>query len=530
MFQHYEVFTRNLLKFIFWFCILFILTFSLIANAQDSTESLAFKNKRPQQRSPHFYRPDLAYQIWQKFKLTQEANAGDPLAQHELGLRFLLGEGVPADTAQAVYWIKKAADHNLTSAKYNYAILLINGIGVQWDPFTAFKLFQSAANDGMVQSQYVIGILYTDNLTVKRDYNLAYYWIKKAADNEYEPAQKIVNKLEPKVSKNVVDSLLSGTGKSEDKNPIPDPSENLTSNLGLVFIDFESLTDSAISVTDSMLIENIEIIGADSLSKILLADKPSNLKQLATKKNVEILMHLANNGNPEAQAILGKLYEQGVYYKKNLVDAGVYYYRALRNDSPSATYILWKLAQEESFQQLVQKESENGNIISQYLWYGLTSIGFDRRIAIADALILLDQAADAYYLPAMVESGLNYYSNRFGRYNPDKGISIWENASRLGSDEAETRLIATRLLDAFGDYNKTEDFQKLKKAANEGSLFAMVSLGLCYEQGLGTNKSLPEAVNSFKMAAQRGSRFAYEELKRIYDEMRPTDPEFLISN
>jgi TPR repeat protein len=499
-------------------------------NAQDTTESLAFKNKRPQQHSPHFYRPDLAYQIWQKFRLTQEANAGDPLAQHELGLRFLMGEGVPADTAQAVYWIKKAADHNLTSAKYNYAILLINGIGVPWDPFKAFTLFQSAANDGMVQAQYVVGILYTDNLTVKRDYNLAYYWIKKAADNDYEPAQNIVARIEPKVSKSVVDSLLSDSGKPGDKNPIPDPSENLTSNLGLVFIDFDTITDSAISVTDSMLIENIEIIGADSLTKILLSDKPTDLKQLATKSNIEILNLLANNGSPEAQTILGKLYEQGIYYKKNLVDAGVYYYRALRNDSPTGAYLLWQLSQEETFHQTVQRESENGNVVAKYLWYGLTSIGFDRSITIEDALNLLDQSVDAYYLPAMVESGLNYYSNRFGRYNSAKGLSLWESATKLGSEEAEIRLIASRLLDSFDGYDKPEDFKKLKKAANEGSLFAMVSTGLCYEQGLGTKISIQDAVNYFKMAAQRGNRFAYAKLKEIYDEMRPLDPKFLIPN
>ena len=518
------------MKNIFGLIIVFISAFSLAVQAQDSTESLAFKNKRPKQNAPYFYRPDLAYQIWQKFRLTQEANAGDPLAQHELGLRFLMGEGVPADTAQAVYWIKKAADHNLTSAKYNYAILLINGIGVQWDPYASFKLFESAANDGMVQAQYVVGILYTDNLTVQRDYNLAYYWINKAADNEYEPAQKIVSKLEPRVSKNVVDSLLSDSGKPEDKNPIPDPSENLTSNIGLVFIDFESITDSAIAITDSMLIDNIDIIGADSLSKILLADKPTTLKQLATKRNVEILTLLANNGSPEAQTILGKMYEQGIYYKKNLVDAGVYYYRALRNDSPSGTYILWQLSQQQTFQQLVQRESENGNVVAKFLWYGLTSIGFDRNITISDALNLLDQSANALYLPAMVESGLNYYSNRFGRYNSETGLSLWETAAQLGSEEAETRLIASRLLDSFGGYNKSEDFKKLKNAAKEGSLFAMVSVGLCYEQGLGTTQSIPDAVNYFKMAAQRGSRFAYEELKRIYDEMRPSDAQFLISN
>lgn len=514
----------------FWLVLFFITLFSFVLNAQDSTQSLAFKNKRPQQRAPHFYRPDLAYQIWQKFKLTQEANAGDPLAQHELGLRYLLGDGMPADTAQAVYWIKKAADHNLTSAKYNYAILLINGIGIKWNPFTAFKLFQSAANDGMVQAQYVVGILYTDNLTVKRDYNLAYYWIKKAADNEYEPAQKIVAKLEPKASKNVVDSLLSETGRPEDKNPIPDPSENLTSNLGLVFIDFDSISDSSVSVTDSMLIETIEIIGSDSLSKILLADKPKTLKSLASKRNIEILNLLADNGSPEAQTILGKMYEQGIYFNKNLVDAGVFYYRALRNDSPAGTYTLWQVSQSEDFLNLVQKESDNGNVVAKYLWYGLTSIGFDRRIAMSDALNLLDESANAYYLPAMVESGLNYYSNRFGRYNPETGLKLWESAAKLGSEEAKIRLTASRLLDEFGSYNKSEEFKQLKKAVNEGSLFAMVSTGLCYEEGLGTAVSNQEAVTYFKMAAQRGNRFAYDELKRIYDQIRPDDPLFLITN
>jgi len=213
-----------------------------------------------------------------------------------------------------------------------------------------------------------------------------------------------------------------------------------------------------------------------------------------------------------------------------LVDAGVYYYRALRNDSPTGTYLLWQLSQQSGFSELVQRESENGNIVANYLWYGLTAIGFDRRIALQDAMNLLDQSVSAYYLPAMVESGLNYYSNRFGRNNTEAGLSLWKSAAQLGSKEAEVRLTASRLLDEFEGYNKFEDFKKLKKAADEGSLFAMVTVGLCYEQGIGTSQSKPETVNYFKMAAQRGNRFAYEELKRIYDEMRPPETQFMLSN
>jgi TPR repeat protein len=408
--------------------------------------------------------------------------------------------------------------------------MLINGIGVAWDPYTAFKLFQSAANDGMVQSQYVIGILYTDNLTVQKDYNLAYYWIKKAADEDYEPAKEIVTKLESRISKNVVDSLISSNGKPEEKNPIPDPSENLTSNLGLVFIDFDSTNDSLITITDSLLIDQIEIIGSDSLAKILLTNNPRSLTDLSTLGNVEILKLLAEMGSPEAQSIIGTMYEQGIYFKTNLVDAAVHYYQALRNDSPSGTYLLWQLSQKENFQQVVQQESENGNVVAKYLWYGLTAVGFDKNIAITDAIDLLDESANAYYLPAMVESGLNYYSNRFGRYNPDTGLALWKDAQQLGSKEAEIRLTASRLLDEFSSYNKAEDFNKIKKAADNGSLFAMVTTGICYEQGLGVAASKSEAVNYFKKAAQRGSRFAYEELQRIYDEMRPDDPQFILSD
>jgi TPR repeat protein len=518
------------LKHILYLLLLVSLFFSSIIYAQDTTESLAFKNKRPNQKAPYFYRPDLAYQIWQKFKLTQEANAGDPLAQHELGLRYLLGEGMPADTSQAVYWIKKAADQNLTSAKYNYAILLINGIGVPWDPFTAFKLLRSAADDGMVQAQYVVGILYTDNLTVRRDFNLAYYWIKKASENDYQPAKEIISQLEPRTSKTIVDSLLSSPDTPQEKNPIPNSTENLTSSLGLVFIDFETLSDSATTITDSMLIEDINIIGADSLSKILLTIKPKNLIQLANKKNIDILSELADNGCPEAQTILGRMYEKGIYFNKNLIDAAAYYYRALRNDSPLGTNLLWKLSRETDFLESVRKQSEAGNNIAKFVWYGLTSINFDNRIVISDALNLLDESVKAFYLPAMLESALNYYSKRFGRNNPNKGLNLWKTAAQLGSIEAENRLTASRILDSFGDYNKSKDFNKLKYAAENGSLFAMVTSGLCYEKGLGIAQSKAKAVNYLRLAAQRGSRFAYEELKRIYDTQRPPDPEFNISN
>ncbi|NNJ54064.1 MAG: sel1 repeat family protein [Ignavibacteriaceae bacterium] len=508
----------------------FILLCSVITYAQDTTESLAFKNKQPRQSAPYFYRPELAYQIWQKFKLTQEANAGDILAQHELGLRYLMGEGLPADTTQAVYWIRKAAEKNLTSAKYNYAILLINGIGVEWDPFVAFNYFISAAEDGMVQAQYVVGVLHTDNLTVPRNWDLAYYWIKKSADGEYEPAQEIISELEPRVSRSIVDSLLSSEETGEETKPVSDPTENLTSSLGLVFIDFDALSDSVVEITDSMLIADLQIIGADSVVQELKSDSLKSLAEFVTAKRLEILFSLADNGSPEAQTLLGRLYEKGIYFNKNLLDAASLYYRALRNDSPKATQLFWKLSQQQQFFNLVQNESENENPIAKFVWYGLTSLNFDYRIVISDAINLLEESAEQFYLPAMMEEGLNSYTGRFGNFDPANGINIWRTAAQLGSKEAEIRLAASYLFDSIISTDKQKNFKSLLKAAKEGSLFAMVSVGLCYKDNIGTKKSLPEAVHYLRLASQRGSQFAYEELLRIYDDIRPNDAQFNTAN
>jgi len=399
--------------------------------AQDTTRSLAFRNNKPDRTRPYFYRPDLAYQIWQQFRLTREANTGDPLAQHELGLRYLMGEGIAADTAYAVYWIKKAADQNLTSAKYNYAILLINGMGVEWNPFAAFKYFKSAAEDCMVQAQYIVGVLYTDNLTVNRDWNQSYYWIKKAANGDYEPASDIITELEPKISREVVDSLFNRepTSHNDETEPLGDPSNtNLTSSLGLVFIDFDTPSDTVISITDSMLISDLEFTEIDSITEILEMDSTTTLQSLTTHKNITKLKTIAEYGSPEAQVIIGRLYDQGIYFNQNLITAASFYFRALRNDSPKATHLLWKLTRRAEFQSLLQEEVNRNNIEAKFVWYALTSIGFDGRIAMSDALNLLEESATENYLPATIELGLNYYTGRFISRDDVKGLQLWEKA------------------------------------------------------------------------------------------------------
>ena len=44
-------------------------------------------------------RSDDSYELWEEFVLMQKANSGDANAQHELGIRYLIGRGFGLDTA-----------------------------------------------------------------------------------------------------------------------------------------------------------------------------------------------------------------------------------------------------------------------------------------------------------------------------------------------------------------------------------------------------------------------------------------------
>lgn len=499
---------------------------------QDTTKSLAFKDNHPFIKAPYFYRPDLGYQIWQQFKLTREANSGDVLAQHELGLRYLLGEGVPADTVKAVYWIKKAADQNLASAKYNFGILSINGWGTAWNPFSAFRYFKEAAKAGMIQAQYVVGILYTDNLIVKRDLNYAFYWIKKSSSEGYEPAKEVIKQIKPKISQSAVDSITAIEDKKPGKNDIApegDDNTNLTSPVGLVFIDFNSEGDTITAISDSMLINDLRLANIDSLNSKMKLDSVKYLTELSSPENISKLLKLANSGSPEAQTIIGRFYELGISFKKNNITSAGYYFQALRNDSQKASYLLWKMSKSSAFINSVKDLAQQNNTEAMFVWYGLNSVNFDNQIVMNDALNLLQKASDQNYIPALIELGLDYYTGRFAEQNLQKGLTYWERAESLGSIEAKVRILSSSIHELSQTESLKSIFKELQNASEQGSVLAQVSLAYCYENGLGTSRSKSDCVEYYRNAAQRGNQYAYRELQRLYDEIRPDDPEFIVN-
>ena len=506
-----------------------LLSINFSGFSQDTDKSLAFKKNRPQKNYTIFYQPDLSYQIQKQFNLIRDANSGNALAQHELGLRYLLGEdGMTADTIKGAYWVGKAAEQNLTAACFNYGILLINGWGAEWNPFKAYDYFLKAASDGMPQAQHLVGILYTDNLIVKKDNIEAYKWIKKASEQGYMPAVETKNDLEKYLPPNFLSANLDS-----NKNIVSNTSKNsdtsLSSQLGLVFIDFETIYDTIMEVTDKHLIEDLFHESNKMLADTLgLKTTDSELININTQR-ISILEEYAGVGNSEALTILGRLHEKGIYFEKDLIKASMNYILASQLNYPRAKVLLLKIISSNFISELISEVKIKKNPDAMFTLYGLSTLGLYNQLSKAEADEFLLDAAKQNHLPSIIELANNYYSGKSKNGNVRSGLDLWKQAAENGSIQAKIRLAAANIFDAISVESPDKSIQTLKEASKLGSVLAQISLAYSYENGIGVEKDKSEAVKYYRLTAQRGNQFGYEELKRIYNEIRPSEKRFNIN-
>ena len=428
-----------------------------------------------------------------------------------------------ADTVKAAQWIKKAADHGVTAAKYNYAILLINGWGTEWNPFKAFEYLKAAADEGMPEAQYALGLLYTDNLIVKRNWGKAYNWISKAARKDNHNAEETLKEIKKKVPTSEIDTSEANLSK-QDTSLASENISSVKSSLGLVYINFEDILDTIPTITNRRLLEDLTHSGFTELSDSIKSSlKDTNFVAIAGF--IPLINEAADYGSPEALTLIGRLYEKGIYYKKDLLAAIEYYIRASRLDSPTASILLYNMQKDGIFFPLIKKESDADNPVAMFDWYGLEIIGLDRQIALNDAVNLLRKSSEKGFAPALVEYGLFYYSGMV-KQDLSKAFSLWHKAEKLGSRDAEIRMNAAVILDQLPDSAYSKRIDQLLAASVKGSVLAQTAVGYAYENGIGLTKNIAKAVTYYRDSAQRGSRFAYNRLKSLYDSIRPADPEF----
>jgi TPR repeat protein len=507
---------------------LFISLGSVSIHAQERSDSPVYKNYRNPSPSAQLKRSDIDYNLMHIFMLERKAYSGDVAAQHELGLRYLLGEGVVADTLKGAFWIKRAAEQSSADAEYNLGILEFNGMGLPWNPFDAYKLFKSAAAQGMAEAEYILSMFLTENLVVQRNWEEAYRWLKKSGDGGYAPAKEAIADFEARGlgTKHEDQGAKADTSSSKKKPPVKQ-------TLGFVFLDAEPDTTTQ---SDAALLKDALREATPQLKRALGLTKEATKTLDLDTAGMRAIREAAEEGSPEALTILGRSYERGIAVKKDLVSAAMYYVRAVRMSSPRAPGLLARLIEQRGFFELIKARVGQHNGDAEFTWAAMNALKLDYLMAqkegfITDkqALEFLTKAASANHIQAMIELGLCYYSGRWVQEDRRQAMVLWAKASAMGSREARLRIAALSVRTEKNAKTLSATIAELEQAAQKGSVLAQVALGYCYETGTGVEQRIPEAVKWYRSSAQRGSQDAYYALKRLHDQIRPKDKEFQIS-
>ncbi|NIA72148.1 protein kinase [Pelagibius litoralis] len=113
-------------------------------------------------------------------RLRRVAEAGDPIAQASLGLKYYRGEGIRRNLQEAFRWTAKAAEQGEARAQSNLGFYYMNGEGVRRDPAQAARWWQEAAAQGLQQAQFNLGLLYETGQGVSADPEEAAKWYRLA--------------------------------------------------------------------------------------------------------------------------------------------------------------------------------------------------------------------------------------------------------------------------------------------------------------------------------------------------------------
>ena len=124
-----------------------------------------------------------ALKIFQK-----HAANNDPRAMNGLGLMYLQGHQVQADSAQAIEWLTKAGEAGYVRAWQNLGLMYFYAhCGVEQDFEKAYMYFEKGVQAGGIGALYDAGYMLYKGLGCQQDYKKAHFYFVKGAGKGHSP-------------------------------------------------------------------------------------------------------------------------------------------------------------------------------------------------------------------------------------------------------------------------------------------------------------------------------------------------------
>ena len=306
-------------------------------------------------------------------QIQSQAQAGQAIAQTDLGLRYLYGKDVVQDFAQAANWFNAAATQGSAEGQNQLARLYFDGLGVSQDSAEALALFEQAATSGQpTHLADLARVLETDPKTVARAAAL----YTRAADAGH---------IEAIVSLGIL--YQSGRGVAQD------------------FERARNLYSTAATAGNGRAMNNLG----------LMYVRGEGIEQDYTSAAV-LFESAAKLGVKQAFRNLGVLYENGYGVPLNEEKAIALYKQAgqSRVPAPLTRYVydprLLPLSATPEALQVLEATAAVGDPIAQFQFaWALLQKPQVPAVTLRRAAGLFERAARAGYGPAMANLGMMYF-------------------------------------------------------------------------------------------------------------------------
>ena len=107
------------------------------------------------------------------FIIQKKAEEGDATCQHEMGVNYQYGYGVPVSKQKSLKWFLKAAENGNADSMRALGIIYESGSGVEQDLRKAFEYFERAVKAGNLKSLQNLADYYKDGIVVERNLDKA---------------------------------------------------------------------------------------------------------------------------------------------------------------------------------------------------------------------------------------------------------------------------------------------------------------------------------------------------------------------
>lgn len=315
--------------------------------------------------------------------------------------------------------------------------------------------------------------------------------------------------------------------------------ESITLSLEAIYDDFLSSKINSMRValpsTDIQTPETPDITHSVEEEKVLSYSPSINTpsyEELAS--NFGQYCVAAENGDAEAQFLLGKCYDLGLGTEVNWQKAVAWYQKSAEQGNPKAQSNLgncyrFGFGVDEDIKEAVKwfaKSAAQGGASAQYNLGMLYLAGLGVEENEGKGADLLRAAAEQGHTEAQISLGKCYANGRGVLKSMGTANEWFLKAANQNDPEAQCLLGLCYSTGDGVDLDEAEAVKWFQKAAQQGWSYAKAMLGIAYELGSGVGKDLDAAFRLYKEAAEAGDSTGQTQLGHCYELGLGTEVDF----